>query len=289
VAEVHSQTPQDLSLTHRDRRFNRGKSPAHWWHNENPVGTALYNALSVSFPYGESFFIETLREFRDKVSPKLAAEIGLFIQQEITHSREHVTFNRAVSDGGYDVQPLDETLKARLAVLRDKPAIVRLAFTMGLEHVTAIFSHVVLSDPRQLAGADKEIADMWRWHAVEEIEHKGVAFDTWMHMTKDWSRYKRWKVKSLVMVLTSKNFFFDRIGSMLELLRQDGLSGPKLWLRMFSYIFVSPGLSRKMLPLWLAYFLPGFHPWKHDDRHLMVAYDQPITPRQDAALETVPA
>jgi predicted metal-dependent hydrolase len=110
-----------------------------------------------------------------------------------------------------------------------------------------------------------------------------------MHMTKDWSRYKRWKVKSLVMVLTSKNFFFDRIGSMLELLRQDGLSGPKLWLRMFSYIFVSPGLSRKMLPLWLAYFLPGFHPWKHDDRHLMVAYDQPITPRQDAALETVPA
>jgi predicted metal-dependent hydrolase len=28
-------------------------------------------------------------------------------------------------------------------------------------------------------------------------------------------------------------------------------------------------MLRKILGAWLAFFLPGFHPWKHDDRNLI--------------------
>ncbi len=55
---------------------------------------------------------------------------------------------------------------------------------MALEHFTAILAHQLLADPRHLEGAEKETADLWRWHAVEEIEHKGVAYDTWLHATR---------------------------------------------------------------------------------------------------------
>ena len=77
-----------------------------------------------------------------------------------------------------------------------KPPIVSLAATMALEHFTAILAHQLLADPRHLEGAEREAADLWRWHACEEIEHKGVAYDTWLHATRDWPRWKRWKVKA---------------------------------------------------------------------------------------------
>ena len=67
---------------------------------------------------------------------------------------------------------------------------------MALEHFTAILAHELLANPRHLAGADPATAELWRWHAAEEIEHKGVAYDTWLHATRDWTRCKRWKVKA---------------------------------------------------------------------------------------------
>ena len=114
---------------------------------------------------------------------------------------------------------------------------------------------------------------MWRWHAVEEIEHKGVAYDTWLNATKSWSRFKRWKVKSLIMLRTSMNFANGRRRGMLDLLRQDGLEGPRLWWRMFWFAFGRPGIARRVTAAWLSYFMPGFHPWKHDNRNLIRLVD----------------
>ena len=58
-------TPADLSITPRDRRFARNQKPAHWWNGGDPVGTALYNALSATFPKGEAFFVEAVRNQQD--------------------------------------------------------------------------------------------------------------------------------------------------------------------------------------------------------------------------------
>jgi hypothetical protein len=110
---------------------------------------------------------------------------------------------------------------------------------------------------------------LWRWHSIEEIEHKGVAYDTWRHATKDWPRFRRWKLKAKVMLYVTRNFIVDRAHGTLTLLEQDGITGPKAWGRFFWHAFVRPGMLRRILGAWLAFFLPGFHPWKHDDRALI--------------------
>ena len=129
---------------------------------------------------------------------------------------------------------------------------------------------------RHLAGADSESRALWQWHAIEEIEHKGVAYDTWMHATRDWPRFKRWSVKARVMLFVTKNFIVDRTHGSLELLRQDGITGPKAWARLFWFSFVRPGMMRKIGGAWLSFFLPGFHPWNHDDRPLIAKAERAL-------------
>jgi predicted metal-dependent hydrolase len=266
-------TPAGLSITPRDRRFGRATPTPRLWHGGRVEATAIYNALSTTFPAGEAFFVESVRKFRDGAPPRLAEDIKAFTTQEAIHSREHDAFNRRASSAGYDLSELEAQVEKRLAVTRDKPPIVSLAATMALEHFTAILAHQLLADPRHLAGAERETADLWRWHAVEEIEHKGVAYDTWLHATRHWPRFKRWKVKAKVMLYVTRNFLVDRTAGALALMRQDGVGGARAWAALLIYLWVRPGMFRMIAAAWLKFFLPGFHPWNEDDRALLEAHD----------------
>jgi len=265
-------TPADLSITPRDRRFGRDAATPRLWHGGRVEATAIYNALSATFPIGEAYFVESVRAFREGAPPKLAEEIKGFTTQEAIHSREHDAFNKRAADAGYHLSKLEERVSERLAITRSRPPIVNVAATMALEHFTAILAHQLLANPRHLEGAEPETADLWRWHAVEEIEHKGVAYDTWLHATRGWPRYKRWRVKAKVMLLVTRNFLVDRTAGALELMRQDGVTGLKAWWLLMTYLWVRPAMFRKIGGAWLSYFLPGFHPWNVDDRHLLGAY-----------------
>jgi predicted metal-dependent hydrolase len=276
-------TPADLSITPRDRRFAREIKPARWWNGGDPAATAVYNALSATFPKGEAFFVESVRAFRDGAAPKLAEEIKAFTTQEAIHSREHDAFNKAALEAGYDLTPLEARVQWRLDYIRSKPPIASLAATMALEHFTAILAHELLSDPVHLGSAEAEAAALWRWHAIEEIEHKGVAYDTWLHATRHWPRSKRWKVKAKVMMLVTRNFIHDRTKGALELLRQDGITGPRAWARLLWFMWVKPGMMRKIFSAWAAFFMPGFHPWNEDDRHLITRYEAEAATGTDSA------
>lgn len=265
-------TPAELSITPRDRRFGRDAACPRLWHGGRVEATAIYNALSTTFPKGEAFFVESVRAFHGATPAKLAEEIKGFTIQEAIHSREHDAFNKRAADAGYDLSKLEAQVEKRLAVTRDKPPIVSLAATMALEHFTAILAHELLADPKHLDGADREAANLWRWHAIEEIEHKGVAYDTWLHATRRWTRSRRWKLKARVMLYVTRNFVVDRTAGALELMRQDGVAGPRAWVMLLTYLWVRPGMFRKIAGAWFSYFLPGFHPWRVDDRHLLAAY-----------------
>ena len=113
-------------------------------------------------------------------------------------------------------------------------------------------------------------AELWRWHAIEEIEHKGVAYDTWLHATRDWPRSKRWKVKAKVMLLRHPQLRRrpdrgrDRAAAPGRHHRSRGLGAA-----CSGIMWIRPGMMRKILGAWATYFLPGFHPWNEDDRHLI--------------------
>ena len=262
-------TPADLSITPRDRRFGRGEATPRLWHGGRVADTAIYNALSATFPIGEAYFVESVKAFRDGTPEPLASEIRAFTKQEVIHSREHLAFNRRAADAGYDLSALEAKVAARLELTKARPPIASLAATMALEHFTAILAHELLADPRHLAGADAETAALWEWHATEEIEHKGVAYDTWLHATKAWPRAKRWKVKAKVMLLVTRNFIVDRTAGAIELMRQDGVTGVRAWGSLLWTMWVRPGMMRKIFAAWVKFFLPGFHPWNEDDRGLI--------------------
>lgn len=266
---AQSPTPDNLDIIVRDRRFGRDAKPGRWWLNGDPVASAWMNALSATFPRGEAFFIESVKAHREGADPKLTAEIRAFVKQEINHTREHVAFNRLASDAGYDIAAIDQRVEALLAELKGQPPVLSLAATMALEHFTAMLGHELLKNPGHLDGAEADLGDLWRWHSIEEIEHKGVAYDTWLHATRDWNRFRRWKVKSLMMVLVTTRFIKHRCEDTMELLAQDGLTGWNWRMKLAGYLLVKPGILRRIVPGWLAYFMPGFHPWNHDDRHLI--------------------
>jgi predicted metal-dependent hydrolase len=266
-------TPADLSITPRDRRFGRDAKLNRLWHGGRVEATAIYNALSSTFPVGEAYFVESVRAFREGAPPKLAEEIKAFTTQEAIHSREHDAFNKRAEEAGYDLSSLEKRVEERLSITKSRPPIVNVAATMALEHFTAILAHQLLKNPGHLAGADPEAADLWRWHACEEIEHKGVAYDPWLYATRGWPRAKRWKVKAKVMLLVTRNFLVDRTAGALELMRQDGVTGPSAWARLLWYQWIAPGMFRKIAGAWFKYFLPGFHPWNEDDRDLLQAYE----------------
>jgi uncharacterized protein len=284
---LSDKTPADLTITPRDLRFGRETVQKRWWLGGDPFATAFYNALSVTFPKGEAYFIDSVKAFRDGTPDKLAREIKAFITQEVMHSREHIAFNNRVVDAGYDVSKLEKHVDDIMKIIKQRPAIINLCGTMALEHYTAIMAKQMLqSDVDAFAGADQEQADLWRWHAIEEIEHKGVAYDTWLHATRDWSRWKRWRVKSMMMTMITIHFWIQRYRGAMELLRQDNITGWKAHKGLLWFLLGTPGVLRKlMLPI-ARYYLPGFHPWNHDDRALIRKHDSAFA---DARLPEVMA
>ncbi|OYZ17063.1 MAG: hypothetical protein B7Y35_04010 [Sphingomonadales bacterium 28-64-96] len=274
-----SAAPADLAITPRNLRFGRDEVRGRWWLGGDAVATAWHNALSASFPAGEAFFIETVRRFRDQVPAELAAQIDQFVKQEAHHTREHVAFNRQVTGAGYDIAAIDKRIADSLVQARTTHPVAQLLVTVSLEHFTAIFAHAMLARAgQQFDGASAETRAMWIWHAIEEIEHKGVAFDTYMHITRSLKPAKRWAIRSLVFFRVSRNFIANRVNDALALLAQDGITGWRAKARLWWYLLGTPGVLRQVALPWASYFRPGFHPWDHDDRALIAAHESVPVP-----------
>lgn len=268
-AIVGSATPADLNIQSRNRHFSSAVMERRRWVGGDPYATAFFNALSITFPKGETFFMKVLKQYRDEVPEKLAREIRGFVQQEAVHSREHLFFNRQIEQSDFDISRLEQALTDVIDNIGSMPLIKQLVATTCLEHLTAIMAAEFIANPKHFQDADEEQRKMWLWHASEEVEHKGVAYDTWLHATKDWSPMKRWATQSMFMIRISLGFAKNRTRGIFDLLRQDGISGPRAWFGFAHYALVRPAPFRRTLVPWFQFFLPGFHPWNKDDRDLI--------------------
>jgi uncharacterized protein len=266
-----SRTPDNLVINPRNVMIGRGERRARWWKSGDPVATAFYNSLSAVFPEGEAFFIESVRYYRHALPETLRGQVDAFIQQEAAHSREHSHFNRQIREAGYDTSLIDAELTKWRTEAKNDPPDVSLAVTVATEHLTAIIAHAVLVTDRHFKRDSPDIAKLWKWHAIEEIEHKAVAYDTFVEVTQDLTKFERWKFRCLVLLLVSGQFVVERLRFMSRFFKQDGIRGPAIWIRTFYFLLVYPGLLRQVFPQWLAFFQPNFHPWQHDDRALIAA------------------
>ncbi|HEY0683796.1 MAG TPA: metal-dependent hydrolase [Steroidobacter sp.] len=269
-------TPAHLTITPRDLQLDRDASSPRWWHGGDPVATAFFNALSASFPQGETFFIESVRRYRDQGDARLQEQIAAFIQQEAAHTREHVVFNKLIKNAGYDTTAMDAETRRRLDIARSRHPVVQLAITVALEHFTAIMAHSLLTDKNPLPGAPPEVLRLWQWHAIEEIEHKAVAYDTFLAVTRELSPMKRWALRCHVMLLIGAQFWYSNFERMADFFRQDGINTPRTWWRVFTYLWFRPGMMRRIFWPYVSFFRPGFHPWDHDDGALVHKFEQSL-------------
>jgi len=259
-------TPEHLDIVRRDLRFAFEDLDLRTWHPDGLHVAHFFNALSIFFPEGEKFFIDAVRHYRDRIrSPQLEREVRGFIGQEAMHSREHRRYNEASAAAGLPVDELEARVKEHLAVVRKRttPADA-LAVTIALEHFTAIMADVLLSEDGILAGADAGMAAIWKWHAVEETEHKAVAFDVY-EAAVGRGRAAYWR-RVAVMLGTTLDFWMLVFRYHFALVRADNAARDlRGWWKLFRFLWITPGGMRKLVRPWLSYFRRDFHPWQHDN------------------------
>lgn len=262
-------TPPDLHIEKRDLKFGREAPPPRWWHSGDPGRTAFFNALSSTFPVGEKFFMTSVRHYRGDTPQPLRGQIDDFLYQESMHSREHVVFNRQAEDAGFDIAAAEDRARRTIAWVKRRSPIQQLAATCALEHFTATLAHDALANPEHLGGASEEARQLWRWHAIEEIEHKAVAFDTYLHAARGMTRFRRWLKRCTVMSVTTMRFHYVIFRNTADLLRQDGRNDLATWRVLLGWLYGRRGLMRALLKGVFTYMKPGFHPWHVDDRPLL--------------------
>ena len=270
-AQTTSAPTAPVPIPIRRMDFHFADDTPKYWFRGNPWITHYLNAMSAVFPDGERFFIQSVRNLQPKISaPQLQANIRSFIAQEAYHGKEHEAFNKQQEErhGVPMASVTGFTKKYLLRAAKYLPHMLQLAITIALEHFTAILANQLLKEPEAFESPGTTEMAMFLWHAVEETEHKAVAFDVYRAVYgKGIGAYL---VRVIVMLLVSI-FFLGFISAFhLRFLWRDGeLFNRQAFSGFFEFAFVSPGPMRKMIPDYLGYYRPAFHPWDHDNRALI--------------------
>ncbi|CBL45838.1 Hypothetical protein HDN1F_22550 [gamma proteobacterium HdN1] len=240
------------------------------WNGVSPSWGQFFNTFSVFFPAGERFFINTVRDFREQIrDPELEKAVKAFIGQEAMHTREHVEYNKALTAAGVPADALDAAITRVLeTVYKILPKELCLAATVSLEHLTAILGDLLLKNPQALAGSDERYIALWMWHALEETEHKAVTFDLYQHVMGTGVDAYLLRVAAFVVVnaifiamLYPAYFSLLVASGQIKDARDVGVSFQQQWGK--------PGYLRQLVPDWLDFFRPSFHPWQHDNRRFL--------------------
>ncbi|MBP9680069.1 MAG: metal-dependent hydrolase [Bacteriovorax sp.] len=247
-----------LALTYSE------ETPPHWFFND-AFATHFMEALSLTFPRGEQFFVNSVLHFKPLITDKeQLQEIAGFIGQEALHSNEHDHLNQLLEKRGFPVKSIDHHLEIMFKyVCKWISPEGQLAITCALEHLTAIFADVQFNYPEINDELHPTIKPIWLWHSIEEAEHKGVAFD--LYQMVDGNYFRRIYFMFFATFILSAFTIY----ATLRLMNKDKsyLNIPKiikgLWL-LFGF-GTRAGYMRKQIPTYLNYFKPDFHPWQYDN------------------------
>lgn len=249
-----------------DFEFSPSQVARHYYNNSAFASTFL-TALSSLFPHGESFFVQSVRNYRERITdPLMRAQVAGFIGQEAMHSKEHIAFNNMATEQGYPVDKLDRDVGRLLkAVQALAPQSVQLAATVCLEHYTAIIAEMLLRDPDVQQCFSEDTRALWLWHALEENEHKNVAFDVFQKVSGSYA------IRAGTMIPTTAIFFVVAFWFHGRLLATDGelLNLRQNWAGFKYFWGGRKGVFSRLLPKYLDFFKPGFHPSQHDTNALL--------------------
>ena len=244
--------------------------PKHFAGDGDLLMSHVIASLSAVFPDGEDFFVASVRRYRDRVTdPELKRQVAGFIGQESVHGREHRALNDRLQALGYPTKAIERFTRRGLA-MRQKlaPPTSNLAATAALEHYTATLAEVLLADEeaRRVVG-DSPVLQVLLWHALEEAEHKAVAFD--VYKLSGGSE----RMRTMTMDLITVGFIGGMTIQVLLSMLRDPATYEKGRLRSsLRRLKTSPWLRKEVWQRLRDYNRPDFHPDDHDTEALLAEW-----------------
>lgn len=245
---------------HLDVGFDR------FWNNNDPVATHMFNALSFLFPQGERYFINAAKAVRNSIEfddAKLEEEIKKFIAQESVHTAQHQIYNQILEFQGYKNISNTHLDWMEHFLNRHFSPLFNLAIVVAFEHYTAILGDWILNSPQPLENANKKMALIWGWHAIEEVEHKSVCFDLY---EKAGGGYF---MRIWAFLIVSVNFWILHMRNYQYALRYDGYLSfgnilKTIW-KTAQFLFGKGGVGRHLLRHSVVFWNPKFKPWHQNN------------------------
>ena len=242
--------------------FHLDQAPRFWFGND-PFRTRMFDALSLTFPEGERYFIESVRLFRDKIDdPDLQKRVADFIRQEAQHGMAHDKMNQVMKDQGMPIEAFTNRLKKIFRFeLKYRSPQYNIAMTAAAEHLTALMADTFYSKKATLAEADPFVRALFAWHAIEEMEHRDVAYDVMREVGEvpELTRRSALVITSILMF----GFTFYRTNVMLTSDGFDWKQRVKMAAKGLPWFFGRNGILTVKREQYSDWFKHDFHPNQH--------------------------
>jgi len=265
---VEEMSPPPFEI--RNYAFDLGPEVPRHWHPAGRAVTRFLDNLSIFFPDGERFFMASVQAFAGAVQddPELRAAVRAFCAQEGIHRREHRKYNDMLAAQGLPAEAMERRVERIIALVTARtPQRWHLGVTAALEHFTSLMGRQILERPELLEGAHETMAALWRWHAVEETEHKSVAYDVYLAAGGTYPE------RVFLMLGAALIFWAKVIEQQARLMHADGdLFSLKEHARLHRYLWLTPGALPPMWREWLRWFHPRFHPDDLDAAELLAPW-----------------
>lgn len=250
--------------------------PRHWYAGQ-PFATHFLNALSSVFPDGEAFFVRAVLHYRDRVDdPGLGRAVTAFAAQEAQHSHQHRRHLDLLAAQGYTaIATRNRVMRAVLRFSNRRLPHASLVGTAALEHLTAILARRLLGDPEKWTGPmDPRMAPLWQWHALEEAEHKAVAFEV-MRLVGVGTLHR-----AFAMAINTLGLLLETLDRTAYMLWKDGLLfRRRTWSEGLRWLCGRGGFLRGLGRDYWRWYRRGFHPNEVDDTRLVEVWRARIASR----------
>lgn len=246
--------------------FRLDEMPTYWF-GSDPFKTRFVEAISISFPEGERYFIESVRAYRDDITDdQLKASVASFIQQEAQHGIAHNAMNDLLKQQGLPIDSQEAEVKRVLTYLtKTRSKKFNIAYTAGCEHMTALIAKCFFDSQAPMKDAHPHMRALFAWHAIEEMEHRAVCFNVMRDVAK-----VNYPLRVVAMLMTAYGLFYYGIKRTDQLLAADGFSRLRRGIMMakgINWLLGKEGVLLSIMRDYIDYARFDFHPDDHPVVH----------------------
>jgi predicted metal-dependent hydrolase len=269
----------DFKYTSQPLKQNWDQELPRYWFDGSPLKTHFMNGMSIVVPILEYSVIHTLKDSQKFIKdPELKAQVLEMIAQENWHAYSHRKYNMWLAEQGLPSIRLSskfmkEQQRAKKVADRIFGQRFWLSAVIAGEHNIAVFIDYLFKRPHLIEQMHPHFRQAFVWHFLEELEHKGTSMDIWYESREQENR-KKWRL-NVTVFLQAIAFDYRVLRNMFALLRHD----KQLWKWRtlkdgMSFFFGSDGMFFKTFSTWAQFFRSDFHPWDHDNSHLLNQYSK---------------